>query len=177
MPRIENIRLTRVAIPLRQPFVTAAGKKTETHNIQVAVQLSDGTLGVAEASSSIAMPGETPAHMESALKQLAPEIREKDIRDYRSLIQDCWRLQPYHPTAVAALECALLDAYTRTQGQALYQFLGGSKISIESDLTLSIGTPAHLTKVTRAAVKKGFRKFRLELYGQRVVYKRLVILT
>src|ERR1051325_5692358 len=107
---IQSLRITPVSFPLHQPFITAAGKKTQTHNVQVTVQLSDGTQGIAEASSSIAMPNESQSTMERVLKELIPEIREKNIRDYRSLIQACWRQQPYHPTAVAALECALLDA-------------------------------------------------------------------
>src|SRR5262245_61364580 len=122
MPRIEQLYFSPVSFPLRRPFITAAGKKNQTHNVQVTVELSDGTRGLAEASSSLAMPNETQEAMERVLRTLAPEIREKDIRDYRSLIQTCWQKQPYHPTAVAALESALLDAYTRSQGKALYQF-------------------------------------------------------
>ena len=165
MPTIQNIRVLPVSFPLHQPFITAAGKKTQTHNVQVVVQLSDGTQGLAEASSSLAMPNETQVNMERVLKELTPEIREKDIRDYRTLIQTCWRLQPYHPTAVAALECALLDAFSRTQKKALYQFLGGQKTSLESDLTLSVGPPELLQKTVRSALKKGFRKFKIKLAG------------
>src|SRR5688572_8406033 len=102
MPTIQSVRIIPVSFRLTNPFV-------------------------AEASSSIAMPGETQANMQHALKSLVPEVREKDIRDYRTLIQTCWRKQPYHPTAVAALESALLDAYTRTTGQPLYKFFGGKK--------------------------------------------------
>ena len=138
MPLIQSIRMTPVSFRLHQPFITASGKKTTTHNVQVTVGLSDGTAGVGEASSSLAMPGESQKNMEEALKELVPEVREKDIQDYRSLIQTCWRLQPYHPTAVAALECALLDAYTHWKKQPLYQFLGGRQTSVETDLTLSI---------------------------------------
>jgi len=163
MPIIQTIRVTPVSFPLHQAFITAAGKKTRTHNVHVSIQLSDGTLGQAEASSSIAMPGESQPNMERSLKDLISEIRQKDIREYRALIQTCWRQQPYHPTAVAAMECAMLDAYSRTQKKALYQFLGGKKTSVESDLTLSIASPAKLFANTKAAVKKGFRKFKVKL--------------
>src|SRR5258708_3521471 len=165
MPKIQNIRVTPVSFKLREPFVTAAGRKTRTLNVQVAVLLSDGTQGLAEASSSIAMPNETQANMERGMKELAPEIREKDIHDYRSLIQTCWQRQPYHPTAVAALESAILDAYTRVKGQALYQFLGGKKTSVESDLTLSVATPAKLYQSAKTAYKKGFHKLKIKLAG------------
>jgi L-Ala-D/L-Glu epimerase len=165
MPSIQNIRITPVSFKLLQPFITAGGRKSQTHNVQVAVILSNGVQGLGEASSSIAMPGESQNHMLQALKELVPEVREKDIQDYRALIQTCWRKQPYHPTAVAALECALLDAYTRVKGKALYQFLGGKKTSVESDLTLSVGSPAKLFQNVKAAAKKGFRRFKVKLAG------------
>src|SRR5688572_25767715 len=110
MPTIQHIRLAPVSFKLRQPFITSQGKKTKTHNLQVTVVLSNGVYGVAEGSSSIAMPGETQANMERAIKELVPELREKNINDYKALVQSCWRLQPFHPTAVAALESALIDA-------------------------------------------------------------------
>jgi len=165
MPAIQFLRATPVTFHLREPFVTAAGRKTLTHNVQVTVGLSNGVLGRGEASSSIALPGESQNAMERVLKTLIPELREKDIADYRSLIQTCWRLHPYHPTAVAAMECALLDAYTRCKGQALYRFFGGRKTSVVSDLTLSVGTPDRLYKTARAAAKRGFRRLKVKLAG------------
>src|SRR5262245_8589724 len=137
MPTLQTIQITPVSYRLHQPFITAKGKKSETHNVLVTVILSNGVKGIGEASSSIAMPGETQANMHQALRSLVPEIRERDIEDYREIIQTCWRKQPYHPTAVGALECALLDAYTRVKGKALYQFFGGKKTAVETDLTLS----------------------------------------
>jgi L-alanine-DL-glutamate epimerase-like enolase superfamily enzyme len=165
MPTIRSIRLTSVSFPLKQPFITSQGRKTKTHNLQVTVELSNGTRGVAEASSSIAMPNATPARMELVIKELIPEIRDKDIREYRTLIQTCWARQPYQPTAVAALESALLDAHARVEGKALYQYLGGVKTAVESDLTLSVGRPDTLFKNAKEATRKGFRRLKVKLAG------------
>jgi L-alanine-DL-glutamate epimerase-like enolase superfamily enzyme len=165
MPLIQTIRITPVTFRLLKPFVTAAGRKSTTHNVHVAITLSDGTRGMAEASSSIAMAGETQQAMERALKELVSELREHDIRDYRSLIQTCWRKQPYHPTAVSAMENALLDVYTRWKQEPLYKFLGGKKTSVETDLTLSVGKPTDLFKLAKAAGKKGFHRFKIKLAG------------
>ncbi len=165
MPTIQSIRTRTVHYPLKHPFVTSQGRKTETHNLRVSVILSDGTVGWAEASSSIAMPNESAANMERAIKELAHEVREKNIQDYLAIIRSCWRLQPFHPTAVAALESALLDAFTQVTRQPLHRFLGGAQTSVESDYTLSVGTPAALQKTTRAMLRRGFRKFKIKLAG------------
>src|SRR5262249_23723721 len=138
-----------VSYQLQTPFITAAGKKTETENVELTLVLSDGTRGMAEASSSIAMPHQSQANMIRVLKELIPDIREKSIEDYRELVALVWRRCPLFPTAAAAMECALLDAYTRTQKIPLSTFLGGKEAPVETDLTLSVAEPKALVGMTK----------------------------
>lgn len=165
MPTIQSIKIQPASFRLLTPFITAAGEKSITRNIQVRVILSDGTPGLGEASTSLAMPEVTPEVMERVLNALAPVVRNSDISDYRALIQTCWEKQPYHSPPVAALECALLDAYTRWKGQPLYKFLGGRETTVETDLTLSVGGPARLATAAKRAWRRGFRRFKIKLAG------------
>ena len=165
MPAIRSIDVKPVTFKLKQPFVTAGGEKSETHNVQITVHLEDGTCGISEASSSIAMPTESQENMAKSLKSLIPELYGKPIENYRELVATAWRLQALHPTAAAAMECAILDAYTRTLKQPLADFLGGKSVTIETDLTLSLNAPKDLHKLAREAVKKGFRRLKVKLSG------------
>jgi len=165
MPTIQSIDIKPVSFKLKNPFITAGGSKTETHNVQIALTLSDGTRGLAEASSSIAMPGETQEAMIRELKGLIPELRGKPIENYREHVAASWRLQALHPTAAAAMECAILDAYTRALDQPLSEFLGGQTTSVETDLTLSLAPPAELFKAAKAAAAKRFRRLKVKLRG------------
>jgi L-alanine-DL-glutamate epimerase-like enolase superfamily enzyme len=165
MPTIQTIDFKPVSFKLKNPFVTAGGRKTETHNVQIGLTLSNGMRGLSEASSSIAMPTESQENMVRALKSMIPELRGRPIEDYRNLIAAAWRLQSLHPTAAAAMESAILDAYTRTMGQSLSDFLGGKTESIETDLTLSLTSPNELVKLARGAVKKGFHRLKVKLSG------------
>lgn len=163
---IQSIRVEPVSFALKNPFVTAAGEKTRTDNVQVTINLSDGMRGVSEASTSIAMRSESQQTMLRVMREIIPELRGKGIEDYKDLIALCWRLQPYHPTATAALECAILDAYSRTQGMSLAKFFGGKKNSVESDLTLSVAPPETLEATAREAARKGFKRLKVKLSGQ-----------
>lgn len=165
MPKIQSIQIHPVSFPLKVPFVTAAGEKTETHNVQVTVKLDDGTRGVSEASSSIAMRTESQDNLIHALQRLAPELRGLPIENYREMISTTWRLQAYHPTAAAAMEGAILDAYTRTLRQPMAKYFGGKLDTVESDLTLSIAEPAVLARRAKAAYAKGFRKLKVKVAG------------
>lgn len=164
-PFIQTIKILPVSYKLLQPFVTAAGRKTETENVEVILSLSDGTQGLGEASSSIAMPTQSQDNMMRVLKELIPELRERSIGDFRDLIALVWRRCGLFPTAAAAMECALLDAYTRTQKTPLYAFLGDQTISVETDLTLSVADPKALSAMTKKALRKGFRKLKVKLAG------------
>lgn len=166
MPHVQSIRIQPVSFKLKRPFVTAAGQKTETHNVHITLLLDDGTRGIAEASSSIAMPQESQANMLAALQNLIPELRGRPIEQYRDLIAACWRLEARHPTAAAAMECALLDAYSRVLQQPLWEFLGGKTAAIESDLTFSVSPPPELYKQARQAVQQGFRFLKVKVSGQ-----------
>lgn len=163
---IQSIRVEPVSFQLKKAFVTAAGHKTKTDNVQVTLSLANGLQGKAEASTSIAMRSESQATMVRVIRDLMPELRGKPIEDYRNLVALCWRLQPYHPTAVAAVECALLDALAQSQGKSLASWFGGKAQSIESDLTLSVGAPEMVASEARQAVRKGFRRLKIKLSGQ-----------
>ncbi len=165
MSVIRSIDVKPVSFKLKKPFVTAAGQKTETHNVQITLALDDGTRGLSEASSSIAMPSESQENMARALTSLIPELHGKPIENYRELVATSWRLLSLHPTAASAMECAVLDAYTRILKQPLSDFLGGKTLSVETDLTLSLDLPKNLFKLAKEAAKKGFRRLKVKLAG------------
>ncbi|MFA5975483.1 MAG: dipeptide epimerase [Elusimicrobiota bacterium] len=165
MPVIQSTNIIPVSFPLKNPFVTAAGHKTRTDNVQIIIRLSDGTRGKAEASSSIAMPDQSQKTMKRVLQTMAHDLGGQPIETYRSLIARCWRHHAKHPTATAAMECALLDVYTRWTGQSLSHFLGGEKTIIETDFTLSVGSPDDLYRSAKAATRRGFRRLKVKLSG------------
>lgn len=164
-PILQSIVIKPVSFSLKNPFVTAAGRKTRTDNVQVRIGLSDGTRGVSEASSSIAMPDQSQKAMARALKELAQDLRGRSIEECRALAALCWRAHPGHPTAAAAMECALFDAYARWTGRPLYRLFGGNRLTIETDFTLSVGAPEELFKAAQKAVRQGFRRLKVKLAG------------
>jgi L-Ala-D/L-Glu epimerase len=162
---IQTIELVPVSFPFKTVFATAAGHKQRTDNIQIFLKLSDGTIGKAEASSSIALARESQSNMRRILMELIPELRGKSLDDYKTLVATIWRVSRFHPTAAAAMECALLDAVARTRRQSLAALLGTHNVSIETDLTLSVGAPGVMAAQARAAGRRGFRKFKVKLAG------------
>lgn len=163
--KIQSIQILPVSFKLKTPFITAAGHKSETHNVQIVLKLEDGTRGIAEASSSLAMPRESQENLNNALRHLIPELRGRCIEDYRELVAAIWRLEALHPTAAAAMECAVMDAYTRTLKQSMATYFGAKLKEVESDLTLSVAEPPVLFRRAKQAFQKGFRRLKVKVTG------------
>lgn len=161
--RIQSIQIQPMDFKLRQPFVTALGEKSVTRNVGVWIRLGDGAGGFGEGSASLSLPQETQEAMVKSIQDVVDAVRGKDIRDYRSLIATVWQVLPFHPTAAAAVECALLDAFTRTLEISLAQYFGGAKTQVETDLTVSAIELREAARWARRGWKHGFRTFKVKV--------------
>lgn len=164
--RITGVALIPLTLSLRQPFVTAQGEKRVSRNLLVAIRLADGTTGYGEASASLAWPEDTREAMTRALRPLVPRLIGAEIRSARRLAAHGWESAGRHPTAAAALECALLDARARARGVSLWKWLGGKKRSVTTSLTLSAWRPAVAARVARRASAMGFRRLKVKVTGR-----------
>ena len=161
---ITGVSLIPLDLPMRQPFVTARGSKTVSHNLRVVVHLEDGTQGRGEASESLAWEHEKRPNFIRAL--LGVELAGEKIGDYRRLSEKIWKVAGRHPAAAAALECALLDAYTRSRGISLWKWFGGKRRSVATSLTISAWPAPAAGRVARQAVRRGFRQLKVKLTGE-----------
>lgn len=164
--RITGVALLPLTLPLRKPFVTAQGEKRVSRNLLVAVRLADGSTGYGEASASLAWPKETREAMTRALRPLIPRLIGSDIRSVRRLAARAWESAGRHPTAAAALECALFDAWARARGVSLWKWLGGKKRSVTTSLTLSAWKPEAAARAARRAAAMGFRRLKVKVTGR-----------
>lgn len=164
MTAISRVELIPLNLPMRRPFVTARGSKEVSHNLRVVVHLEDGTDGYGEASESLAWPDEKRPDFARAL--LNVNLAGEEIRATRRLSEKVWRIAGRHPAAAASLECALLDAYTRSRGISLWEWFGGKRRSVATSLTISAWPAAIAARAARAAAKSGFHRLKIKLTGK-----------
>lgn len=150
---------------MRRPFVTALGSKQASRNLLVVLRLSDGTAGYGEASASLAWPDQNRPAMEKALAPLMRGMLRRPLSGYRRLAEETFEAIPRFPTAAAAMECALLDAYTRSRGISLWKWFGGKRRSVATSLAISAWPSAVAATAARHAAKQGFRHLKVKLTG------------
>ncbi len=167
-PRIAvgSMSLIPLDLPMRQPFVTALGQKKITRNLLVAARLSNGMTGYGEASASLAWPDDTQTAMTRVLQSVVSQLIGLPIRAYREGIDLTWRTAGHHPTAAAALECALVDAAARAQETCLWCWYGAKVRSISTGLTLSAWKASIAARAAESAARRGFRQFKIKVTGQ-----------
>ncbi len=151
---------------MRQPFVTALGQKKVTRNLLVVVRLSSGMTGYGEASASLAWPADSQSAMTRILQSVIPGLIGAPIRRYRRLIRGIWEKAGSHPTAAAALECALVDAAARAEETCLWCWFGAKKRSVTTGVTLSAWKPSFAADAAASAVRRGFRQFKIKVTGR-----------
>jgi len=164
-PTVQSVVVRPVTIPLKQPFVTAQGRKTATHNVQILLKLSNGVIGFGEASTSIAMKEQSQAVLMKVLHQEGRRLNNVSFEDPEALIRIIWQRIGDYPAAAAALECAIFDAKAKIARKPLWKFFGTRAKTIETDLTLSIGHPDDMAKAAQAATRQGFRRLKVKLAG------------
>lgn len=147
---------------MKSPFTTARRSTSVADNVLAIVRLEDGTCGYGEASPAEYVTGETAEGVLAAIPELAGALEGQEVRSWRrwsSLRVDAG------PTCRSALEMALLDALSRSQGMPLHLWFGGTQSSVVSDLTLTIGPAEEVAATAAEAHAVGFRALKIKVGG------------
>lgn len=164
--KIKSFSIETVSTPLKRPFVTALGRKSETRNVVVRLRCSGGIVGYGEASGSLAMAHLKPQALAKTLSTLARTAVGHDGTDAYGLIARAWKTCGDRRPAAAAFESALWDAWTQSRGLTLGEWLGAKTEKLRTDVTLSAWSPAEAAKAALEAAREGFSTLKVKLTGQ-----------
>jgi L-alanine-DL-glutamate epimerase-like enolase superfamily enzyme len=165
--RIRSIEVEPLDIPLFAPFGISGGAQVTARNALVTVELADGTCGYGEAAPFAAYNGETQAGALRALRQAREWLPGRNARAWRSLAAEFRKRGGRNcGAAQCAFETALLDALKRHEGVALWRYFGGAGTTLETDMTVTTGSPAAAATAARAIVGRGIRAIKMKIGGR-----------
>ncbi|MBM4362265.1 MAG: dipeptide epimerase, partial [Deltaproteobacteria bacterium] len=154
---ILEVRAEPMTVELTEPFGIATGAQQVAENLLVAVRLGGGTVGYGEAAPFPAVNGETREDAARAVAGATPLLLGGDVRRFRYLSAAIAEATRAAPSARAALETALLDAFAREAGLSLLALFGGRETTLETDITIVTGGPAAAGAAAESAARDGFR--------------------
>lgn len=161
--RIRQVEVFAVRMRLRTPYTIAYESVDEAVNVFLRIHTNTVHLGLGCAAPDEHVTGETPAEVETALRDVAASVLTG--RDPLRLARLLHELQPQFkgkPSALAAVDMALHDLVGRVAGLPLYRLLGGYRDRMKTSVTIGIQSPDETVAAAREYVGQGFRALKLK---------------
>lgn len=162
---VVDLSIHPVDIALREPFGIATGAKTAALNVFVRATLADGSVGWGEAAPFEAVNGERREVAVHAMERARAAIVGWDAIAWRSLGAVLRERAPESPSARCSVETAVLDAIARSMDIPLSVLFGGLETELDSDLTITTGTPSRAQDSARSIARQGYRTIKLKVGG------------
>ena len=169
--RITNVSATPLNLNLRGALKWGISDELRTlDHVLIRVELSDGSIGIAEATPRLGIYGETQASiLHLVARHLAPIVIGHTIDSFESVAKVSAKLSHINNnnTAKGALDMALHSAVCRSSDLPLSKYLGASRDRVLASYIVSAGQPDAVAADVSAAFAKGIRVFKVKI-GRRI---------
>lgn len=179
MPIIRQIILREIHLPLIEPFTISSGTQDVRKIMLIEVTDADGNTGWGECVAQ-EFPNYSPETIDTAWIAIKHWIAPLVLGRAFSGPQDIFPLLQQdicgHLMAKAGVEMAVWELSARKQSISLSKFLGGTRESIETGISLGIQkSPEALIAKIKNAVDEGYRRIKMKIKpGEDIDYIRRV---
>lgn len=160
--KIKHIDIFRFSIPM-EPFAIATGTMDYAQNTLIRIHTDGGLTGLGECSAFPMIVGETQETCLVLARDFAHIWKGKDASDIPARLAELDLYIAKNATIKSAFDMALHDLAAKHAGLPLYQFLGGQKREIETDITIGIGTPEEMAGKALEFVQSGATVLKIKL--------------
>ncbi len=162
--KIVKIETAKVNIPLVTPFKTALRTVDSVNDIVVRITTDDGQTGFGEAPPTAVITGDTHGSILSAIEEfIAPAIIGMEIENLDGIMKKLHGCILKNSSAKAAVDMAVYDLFAKSCRKPLYKILGGGRMEIETDLTISVNGVEEMVADSLKAVSQGFRILKIKV--------------
>jgi L-alanine-DL-glutamate epimerase-like enolase superfamily enzyme len=162
MLRITKTDIYRFSIPM-VPFTIATGTMDHAQNVFIRVHTEAGIYGVGECSAFPMIVGETQDTCLVMAREFAKLWSGEDALDIHARLQQLHNFTAGNTTIKSAFDMALYDIAAKHAGLPLYQFLGGERRIVESDITIGIASPAEMAIKAKEFERSGAKILKVKL--------------
>jgi L-alanine-DL-glutamate epimerase-like enolase superfamily enzyme len=167
---IVAVRTIPYAIPYAKPLHFASGSITVADNVLVEIETADGVVGISEAPPRPYTYGETQESIVAIIDRVfAPAIIGLSILD-RELVRARLARTVGNPTAKAAIDMALWDAWGKCIGTSVHNLLGGFTDRLKVSHMLGFDKPEIVAdEAVQLREQLGIESFKIKV-GRRPVH-------
>jgi L-alanine-DL-glutamate epimerase-like enolase superfamily enzyme len=160
--KITHTDIYRYSIRI-QPFTIATGTMTYAQNMLIRLHTDEGIYGMGECSAFPVITGESQDTCLAMAKSFASVWKGKDINPIDERLHELNLVTARNTTAKSAFDMALYDLAAKAANVPLYQFLGGSKREVETDMTIGIGSASAMAETAVHYKQSGARIIKVKL--------------
>ncbi|HUQ64991.1 MAG TPA: dipeptide epimerase, partial [Flavitalea sp.] len=159
---ITRTDIWKFSIPMH-PFTIATGTMQFAQNVFIRVHVSNGMYGVGECSAFPMITGETQSTCYEMAKEFAALWKNQDAGDIPARLKELNDFTAFNSTIKSAFDMALYDIAAKLQGKPMYEFLGGGRKEMETDLTIGIDTPLLMSQKATEFIRNGVKIIKIKL--------------
>lgn len=161
---IQSIEIYKLFIPLKEPFVISLGPINDVENIVVIIRTQDGCAGYGECSPYMTINGESIDTCFIVGQYFAKVLKGHNALDIEGCIERMDKTIYANSSIKSAFDIALHDIAGQHAGVPIYKLLGGEKNKVlETDYTVSIGTPQKMKDDAVLFKQQGFPAIKVKL--------------
>ena len=158
---IDSIQFKSFTNKRMSTFKIATGSSDIEDNVIVKI-VSGGDYGVGNANPTN-VTHETLQSIESFLSKVSKKIVGTDECDLDKVHQRLDSIGPGNTAAKAAVDIALFDLLSRRDKKPLYEFLGGSRDRMITDMTIGIESKETTVRKALKHTKSGFKALKIKV--------------
>ena len=164
MPKIKDIKVWDADLENTKPYTIAFKTVDQVRNAFVEITLDNSIVGIGSGNPSEYVVGESLTQCLDALQEKNLQfLIGRDIREFHQLTFEVWQNFPKNPSARAALDIALHDAFTKYLGVPLVRFLGQKIKSLPTSNTIGIKNVEETVKEASDFIQRGFKILKVKL--------------
>ena len=167
MLKVEDVRALPFEIPLKRPLKWGRSDELRTlEHVLIRVELSDGSIGIAEATPRPSIYGETQASIVAIVEAyLAPMLKGAELESFQSIANLSARMGMIknNNSAKGATDMALHQALCRATGTTLAGHLGCTRERIQLSTIVSTGEVDEVIADVEGAYRSGVRVFKMKI--------------
>jgi L-alanine-DL-glutamate epimerase-like enolase superfamily enzyme len=162
--KIKDIKVWSADLGNTKPYTIAFKTVDEVRNAFIEITLANGITGIGSGNPSEYVVGENLNQCLEALQEKNIEfLIGRDIREINQLLFEILQKFPKNPSARAALDIALHDAFTKHLDIPLVKYLGQKIKTLPTSNTIGIKNVEDTLKETGEYIKQGFKVIKVKL--------------
>ncbi len=158
---ITDINALRHEAPLHHPFVISQRSASTSTQIRLCLDLANGHSYWGEAVPVTYVTGETPDTVSAAIGEVRGTIMGRDVMRPAIIADSLSDILRAAPSAKAAIEMALWNAFSGETGIPLWRLWGGARQWVETSLTISI--LPEVVELAKQAAESGFHTLKVKM--------------